>query len=434
MSRRRLKIPVLGRLTLAWGTLALGLAGLAAFVSINSSPTGPRIAVAITGPSERLAPPEIDAALERLAVEDVTRESGLATRGSRPALQPMFAGGESVSDASGEEGDRFAPAFDEEFTDVADAYSADADADGIVITIDGVTARPSSEERLAGASAGGTSRAAARAVTLAAVDAALLQKSAYGMIPRRGPDGARAADRYARPFASGGQPYVSIIVGGLGLNRALTERAIDRLPPEVTLAFAPYAKDLPYWTARARTAGHEVMLELPMEHGSGDASALGAAALRTDRSPSENAERLQWLMARFEGYFGATNYLGSKFAADRSSIQGVLSDLAAAGVAYIDDTGVASVSVGRADGAAQADFGAVNRLIAPSYDAIRPETKADLDSLEALARRNGRALGKTYAYTATIDAIEQWAAGLDERGLLLGPASAHLRATSAASR
>ena len=125
-----------------------------------------------------------------------------------------------------------------------------------------------------------------------------------------------------------GSPTVSLIVGGLGLNKALTERAIDDLPAEISLAFAPYAKDLDFWTEKARNAGHEVLIELPMENYSGDPTALGAAGLLTSRTPAENLQRLDWLMSRFGGYFAATNYQGGKFAANDEAMAPILARLA----------------------------------------------------------------------------------------------------------
>ncbi|MEL7231183.1 MAG: divergent polysaccharide deacetylase family protein, partial [Pseudomonadota bacterium] len=73
-------------------------------------------------------------------------------------------------------------------------------------------------------------------------------------------------EKYARPFENPeGKPTVSIIVGGMGINWRHTQAAINELPAEVTLSFAPGAKNLTTWVRRARADGHEVLIELPME-------------------------------------------------------------------------------------------------------------------------------------------------------------------------
>jgi polysaccharide deacetylase 2 family uncharacterized protein YibQ len=45
-------------------------------------------------------------------------------------------------------------------------------------------------------------------------------------------------------------------------------------------------------------------------------------------------------------------------------------------------------------------------------------------NLEALAHQSGSALGTGFAFPVTVEQIKTWAAGLDERGLQLAPASA----------
>ncbi len=81
-----------------------------------------------------------------------------------------------------------------------------------------------------------------------APDDRLVEKSRFGSLPRRGRDGATPAQVYARPLAlqpafKPGTPRVAILVAGMGLDRAATDEAIRRLPPEVSLAFAPYGAE-----------------------------------------------------------------------------------------------------------------------------------------------------------------------------------------------
>jgi len=231
---------------------------------------------------------------------------------------------------------------------------------------------------------------------------------------------------YARPFTNPDNlPRIAIIVGGLGLNPALTERAIDELPPEISLAFAPYAKELSFWTEKARRSGHEVLIELPMESYGGNQQALGAAALLSTRSAQENLQRLDWLLARFGGYFAATNYMGGKFSADENALLPILQKLRDAGVAYIDDTGAARL----AGEQTAVSWTTVNRMIPPAPDESRRRAvRRELKALEKIAQRDGAALGKTYVYAATLDEIIQWSNGLNENGFIAAPASSVLQA------
>jgi len=86
-----------------------------------------------------------------------------------------------------------------------------------------------------------------------------------GLLPVIAPTASTSAQAYARPFTPDGHPRVALIIGGLGLNARATREAIETLPADVTLSFVPYADGLQGWIDMARAAGHEVLLETPME-------------------------------------------------------------------------------------------------------------------------------------------------------------------------
>jgi len=396
MRSRRFKLPVLSRLAWAWAVFAV-LGGAAAIYAAYDQPRArAAVAMAVEG-VERLAPPAersspVEKKEERVTTAEGSTEITLAT--------------ERLEQPSSEE-------IEDALADAVDPYRVAEDpAADVVITVDGAPARAigAAPER----------RVIKTWTPVSAPDEKLLQRSAYGRVPKIGADGRKPADFYAQQFKPGDQPSVALIVGGLGINRALTERAIDELPPYVTFAFAPYAKDLPFWTKRARDAGHEILVELPLESRTGDDAALGPAAILTTRTAEENQQRLDWILSRFEGYFGVTNYLGSKFSSDRAAMSWLLSRVDAAGLAFIDDTG-ALERLGETEASAT-----VNRLIEPTYGADQSEVKSELQSLENIAKRNGDAIGKTYVNDRSFAEIKAWTTSLEDRGYALAPASAVL--------
>jgi polysaccharide deacetylase 2 family uncharacterized protein YibQ len=386
-----LKLPVVSRLAQAWVAFAALAAGVAAYTASDDSRRRAAIAMTIEG-IERIAPP----AASRHAVADRIDRQAFG----REALAVAPAGAEAL----GDEAEDALAGIETGATEFADP------AADIVITVDGSPAM---------AIGAASALASLTPLRIAEPDAALQGRNAYGKAPRIGADGRRAIKVYARPFSPGDDPPVALIVGGLGLNRALTERAIEELPPNVTLAFAPYAKDLGYWAKLAREAGHEYMVELPMENRSGEGETLGPATLLTSRDEAQNLQRLDWILSRAEGYFGVTNYLGAHFSADRDAIAPVLARVASAGLAYVDDTG--ALKGRKIDGVAT-----VSRLIDPGFGAEKGRTARDLEGLEKIAARSGEALGKTYVNADTLDGIVEWADGLSSRGLSLAPASAVL--------
>ncbi len=239
-----------------------------------------------------------------------------------------------------------------------------------------------------------------------------------GPLPVIGPDGRTVAEAYARPFTPDGRPRVALVIGGLGLNAQTTRAAIETLPPEITLSFAPYSEGLQGWIDLARSHGHEVLLETPMEPNDYPANDPGPYTLIAANRPDETVRKLEWLMSRATGYFGLTNYLGSKFLASDPAMATFMASLKARGLAFVDDG--AAARRGGPIPRASAERGIDDDL---SGEAIEGQLRA----LEAGAGARGAALGVGFAYPVTISQVRNWAGGLNARGVQLAPASAIAR-------
>jgi hypothetical protein len=236
-----------------------------------------------------------------------------------------------------------------------------------------------------------------------------------GSLPVIGPDGRTPAQAYARPATADGKPRVALIIGGLGLNAKATRDAISDLPPEVTLSFVPYAEGLQGWIDMARAAGHEVLLEAPMEPKDYPDNDPGPYTLLADGAPQETTQRLDWLLSRATGYFGVTNYLGSKFVQSPSAMNVFETELRQRGLAFVDDGSAAKVGGGLPRASA-------DRIIDDQLDGGAIE--AQLTALETQATRSGQAMGSGFAYPITLAETQRWAAGLASRGIQLAPVSA----------
>jgi len=245
--------------------------------------------------------------------------------------------------------------------------------------------------------------------------AGLFTQGPGGPLPIIGADGRTPAQAYARPSAAAGKPRVALIIGGLGLNAKETREAIAALPPEITLSFVPYSEGLQGWIDMARAAGHEVLLEAPMEPKDYPQNDPGPYTLMAAGQPQEITRRLEWLLSRATGYFGVTNYLGSKFVASPGAMGVFENDLRQRGLAFIDDGSAARV--GGAIPRASAD-----RIVDDQLDG--PAIEAQLTALETQAQRSGQALGSGFAYPVTLAEAQHWAQGLAGRGIQLVPASA----------
>jgi uncharacterized protein len=253
-------------------------------------------------------------------------------------------------------------------------------------------------------------------------DPALIEQSQQGPLPRIADDGRSPMTAYAPPAPSDKRPRIAIVITGLGISAKETSAAIAQLPPEVTLAFAPYDDDVQRWVSEARKQGHEVLMEVPMEPYDFPDSDPGPHTLRAGVGEESNTERLTWSLTRFTGYAGVTNLLGSRFLSDPDSLEPVLTFLERRGLFFFE-SGPTSRST--ASDVAQ-------RLDAPylqsstTIDTIQTAMEIDqrLSELEARARTNGSASGSGFLYPVTIERVTEWTHGLAGRGFVLVPASA----------
>lgn len=256
----------------------------------------------------------------------------------------------------------------------------------------------------------------------AAPDPRLSEQGRHGIMPRIGEGRIRALDVYARSEDPGTGPRIAILVTGLGIGQSATAAATARLPLAVSLAFAPYGPEVERAAARARDAGHEVFLQLPMEPFDFPDSDPGPQALLTALKGPENAERLAWVLSRFPGYVGLVNFMGGKLMAD-SAFEPVLREIGARGLGFVDD---GTVPKGPPPANKSRTPYARAEIV---LDAVpRPEAiDAELARAEALARSNGFVLVSAGGSLMSVDRIVRWARDLDARGLRLVPVSVALR-------
>ncbi|ABS63091.1 protein of unknown function DUF610 YibQ [Parvibaculum lavamentivorans DS-1] len=258
-------------------------------------------------------------------------------------------------------------------------------------------------------------------------DPALVEKTAQGPLPKIAADGRKAWQVYARPVPDGTPTdrRIALVVSGMGISESATSHAIDVLPPEVTLSFAPYGTGLQGWIDRARAAGHEVLLELPMEPFGYPQNDPGPHTLLTSLQPKENIERLEWLMSRFSGYAGVMNYQGARFTTSATALKPVVAALGARGLLYVDNGASARSLAPQLAGESRMPAVQATRIIDPVQN---PEVIAtSLDMLEKTSSETGSAVGVASGFPVTVDALAEWAKTLRNDGYVLVPVTAIAR-------
>ena len=236
-----------------------------------------------------------------------------------------------------------------------------------------------------------------------------------GPLPIIAMDGRTPAQAYARPFHANGRPKLALVIGGLGLDPRRTRQAIETLRPEITLSFSVYAEGLQGWIDEARAHGHEVLLETPMEPVDYPDNDPGPYTLMADGQAAETVKRLEWVLSRATGYFGLTNYLGSRFLSIDPAYAAFASASRGRGLAFVDDGGAARRGGGLPRATAERVID--DKLSGPAID-------QQLAALESGAQQRGAALGAGFAYPVTLEKVALWANAVEQRGYQLAPASA----------
>lgn len=256
----------------------------------------------------------------------------------------------------------------------------------------------------------------------------LSEETGDGPIPRISASGLTPFATYARPAGealASGRPMVGLIVTGLGINEQGSLDAIDQLPDETTLAFAPYGKTLTTTVAAARAAGHEVLLEIPLEPFDFPQNDPGPQTLLTGEEPRANLQKLFWLMSRFGGYVGVINNMGARFTASAADFSPIMEELGARGLGYVDDGSSNRSVAGQLAAGNKVPFSRADINI--DANPSRASILEALASLEAKAVENGRAIGIVSALPISVAAVAEWSRELQARGIELVPASALMK-------
>lgn len=303
---------------------------------------------------------------------------------------------------------------------------------------DAATAKPDSTQASPPAAQQQTEIAAldprvSREARSAAQAAPATDAAAVGESPEQLPQQDTAPQTPRIPLAAGETPptpsqrgrfrakgRIALVIRGLGVKTDLTARTIDAMPAQVALGFVPYGKGLLEWTQRAKLGRHEVLIQIPLEPENYPETNPGPHTLLTSLSIDENLKRLDWLLDRFEGITGVSNYLGGKFAAAPGALAPVLMELKARDLSYVDDGKAANPTAHQLARQVSLSYAVADVVIDEPSRGPDAVARA-LTRVEAVARSEGKAIAIGHAHADTLAALKGWIAGLSEKGLVLEP-------------
>ena len=251
------------------------------------------------------------------------------------------------------------------------------------------------------------------------------ERGPFGLLPRTAKNGKTPFQVYSakkdRSLSRSNKPKIAIVISGMGINGKLTNQAIKELPGHITFAFAPYGRGIQSTINKARSRGHEIILHLPMEPFGYPGINPGPKTLLASAEASDNLKSLNWLMSRFSGYSGVTNYMGAKFTSDGGALLPVFSQLKKRGLVYFDDGSNQSSLTTSIAQAVNLSTRATDIVI--DNDQTYSGVQRALQQLEDRARRKGIAIGFGTGLSVTIDAVENWSRDLSDKGFVLVPLS-----------
>ncbi|MEQ8395907.1 divergent polysaccharide deacetylase family protein [Thalassobaculum sp.] len=260
-------------------------------------------------------------------------------------------------------------------------------------------------------------------VRLAAVDPTLLETKDEAKLPIIGPDGRQPWSTYARPFnLDDSRPRVAVVMIGVGFGKDITEKAITLLPGAISLSFSPYVRNIETQMARARQAGHETLLDLPMEPLDFPRDDPGPSTLLTSLSLVDNLNRLEWILGRAPGYVGVTTWMGSQFTTVEDALMPVLQGLRQRGLMFVDSRSSSRSIATELASSIQLPRAFNNTFIDQTPSAVTIDRA--LASLEATARQQRYAVGIARPLPVTIERLSRWAGTLEGKGIALAPISA----------
>lgn len=228
--------------------------------------------------------------------------------------------------------------------------------------------------------------------------------------------------KFARPFdQQDPRPRIALVIADMGMAATATQSGIQDLPGSVTLAFSSLAPNLEADMIKARAAGHEMVLTVPMEPENYPQNDSGPNSLLAALPDAENVTRLRHALSRSEGYVGIMPSMGEKFVALEDKMAPVLDELNKDGLLIVDGTMNSHSSIAPLARLVKIPFARADVIIDA---AARGPLDVQLANLETMATQKGQVVAVIKPYPVTFEKLAAWVATLESKNLILAPVSA----------
>lgn len=129
---------------------------------------------------------------------------------------------------------------------------------------------------------------------------------------------------------------VAIILTGLGLNKAWTDKVLESFKGKISLAYSPYSPKLTEQLEQATLKGYQPMVALPMESNSYPTIDTGPYTLLTAVNSEENMRKLKNILEKTPPGTAVIGEYGGKFTKSTTDLTPILIELKNQGRIFVD--------------------------------------------------------------------------------------------------
>jgi polysaccharide deacetylase 2 family uncharacterized protein YibQ len=202
-------------------------------------------------------------------------------------------------------------------------------------------------------------------------------------------------------------------------------REFMKLGVPFTAAVLPRTKGTREWSDRLAGAGHELIVQLPMEPMNYPQRDPGPGAILVDMPAGQIQREVKKNLSDVPHAVGATSYMGQMTLGDETAMGAVMQELKRAKIFYLDSRTIpTSVAADRASREGVLCFRIDTMLEAPGrYDAQVKTMNRLLDDAIDLARRRGYAIVLAHPDRAAVDVLKRAVPKLKRSGVRFLPVS-----------
>lgn len=210
--------------------------------------------------------------------------------------------------------------------------------------------------------------------------------------------------------------FISFMLKDFGLSEKNSELALELLPPEVSFLLSPYAAQPMEWVKRARSKGHEVWLDVPIQSDTYPDSGLNT--IFHHQNLSEKTELLHESLTRALGYVGVGIYLDNSMKPVETHYKKISDELYGRGLGVFEKNPKApqvieSIAVARGAPFIKADI-----------EVHQINGKNSFSALEAIARKKKQAVATVPSYPKVIKYLTMWIEKAGRADYAVAPISA----------